>query len=57
MQKTIKRSEIDFQELYDQDLYNRYYSYKNVNYNLERTYSIKLFFGSVLLILKLSILL
>ena len=49
------KNEPDLQQLYDQDLYNRYYIYKNVNQYLNRAYGFKLLVGNSLLILKLAL--
>ncbi|WP_298542657.1 hypothetical protein [uncultured Aquimarina sp.] len=47
--------QVNFQEVYNQDLFNRYYLYKNVNYRLGKTYSLKLMALNMLLIFKLII--
>ncbi len=55
MIKSIEMKQFNIQELYDQDLFNRYYLHKNVNYKIESSYGLKLFALGGVLFLKLII--
>lgn len=52
MKKKAIIEKIDLQQLYDQDLFNRHYLYKNVNYKFGIKHDFKLFLGFLVLVFK-----